>query len=255
MAKGKPGADSSVIVTHQINGKTLVQLAKEHFEQTPVFWGRYFKSLSNAGAAEYRHKRENGTLRSENIRVLPIAQQTTHVNQSRDVGIADARLNVEDLIVSFGADHLAGFGREFLMFLDVEPSHPLSQSYYAGWAETVISESQERSGNRFTVLPAVYGNQSDDRTWEAISRAADSGHPCHGAWIARYGDRPGCTRLIEWDDDEVLPAVELPCDVLAWQYTEECHGGDGFDCNETNPNIDAQTKLLDKLILPPAEEQ
>jgi len=250
MAKGMAGADSSVVVTHTISSKTLVELATEHFEQVPVLWGRYFKSIHNTGGAEYRHRQENQILRDNGIRVLPTAQQTTHVNQGRQLGIDDAKLNVEDLIVSFGADYLATQGSEFLMFLDVEPSHPLSLDYYTGWAQTVISESLTLSGNRFKVLPAVYGNHSDNTTWHAIARASQRGVECHGVWVARYGTRPGCTKLIEWDNAEVMPAVTLPCQVLLWQYSEECHGGEGFDCNETNPNIDLQGDLLQKLILP-----
>jgi hypothetical protein len=44
--------------------------------------------------------------------------------------------------------------------------------------------------------------------------------------------------------------VKIPCEVLLWQYADECHGGDGFDCNETNPNIDLQD-ILSQCVLPP----
>jgi hypothetical protein len=58
MAFGLPGADSSIIVTHQINGRTLIDLATDLFGQTPV-WGRYFTSAATSGLVEYRALREN----------------------------------------------------------------------------------------------------------------------------------------------------------------------------------------------------
>jgi len=46
MAKGKAGADSSVPVNSQIQGKNLIQVAADMFQTTPVLWGRYFTSVS-----------------------------------------------------------------------------------------------------------------------------------------------------------------------------------------------------------------
>ena len=89
------------------------------------------------------HVNENQPLRGHNIRLLPIAEQAWRVAGSQQDGGADARGNVEDLIETFGVDYLAGIGREFLMFLDVEGSSPsdpsLSPAYYAGWAQTLSS--------------------------------------------------------------------------------------------------------------------
>ena len=72
MAKGKPGADSSVIVTGMVGDKSLIDAAIALYGEAPVFWGRYFTSTSG-GAAEYRHLKENRPLRAHNIRVLPNA--------------------------------------------------------------------------------------------------------------------------------------------------------------------------------------
>ena len=96
MAKGKPGADSSVIVTSQIMRKGLIDLAKALFGETPVFWGRYFTSASTAGTVEYRHLKENKVLRDNNIRVLPVARQTTHVNGTVANGSVDAESNSDE---------------------------------------------------------------------------------------------------------------------------------------------------------------
>ncbi len=250
MAKGRPAADSSVPVTHQIEGKTLIELASSLFGGTPVLWGRYFTSTSTTGDVEYRHLKENQILRDQNIPVLPIARQTKHVNGSQPLGSADAAQNVEDVILTFGQDYLASQGGQYLMVLDVEGAPSLSLSYYTGWAQTVISHSQDFTEGAVTVLPCVYATQGDDTTWRAVANAGDRGVACHGAWIARWRIR-GCGDLLEFDDAIVMPRVPLPCKVLLWQYADECHGDDGFDCNETNPNIDLDRDLLQKCILPP----
>ena len=62
MARGLPGPDSSVPVTYQINGRSLIDLATDLFGEVPVVWGRYFTSTRTGGAAEYRHVREKSTV-------------------------------------------------------------------------------------------------------------------------------------------------------------------------------------------------
>jgi hypothetical protein len=250
MAKGKPGADSSSLVTTQIQGKNLIQLATDLFGETPVLWGRYFTSVSTSGTVEYRHLKENQILRDNNIRVLPIARQTKHVNGSQALGSIDAEQNIEDLILTFGEDHLATQGGHFLLVLDVEGAPSLSVSYYTGWAQTVMAHSQDFTEGAVNILPCVYATQGDNLTWEAIAAAFDKGVECHGAWVARWRIR-GCSTLLEFDESLVIPRVELPCQVLLWQYADECHGGNGFDCNQINPSIELQQDLLGKCILPP----
>src|SRR5215831_2171057 len=98
MPKGRPGADSSTLVTTQIAGKTLVQLAMELYGEPPVFWGRYFSSKSTGGEVEYRHLKENRILHDSNIRVLPIARQTRRVNGTQAEGSVDAEANADDFL-------------------------------------------------------------------------------------------------------------------------------------------------------------
>jgi hypothetical protein len=251
MAKGMPGADSSTLVTSQIGGRNLIQLATDLFGQPPVVWGRYFTSVSASGDVEYRHLKENQPLREKNIRVLPIARQTKRVNGSVADGSADAAANAEDLIQTFGADYLATQGGEVVMFLDVESSPSLSVGYYQGWAATLMSHSRDFSGGKVTVLPCVYGTQADDATWRAVVAAVGPGVEFRGAWIARWRVR-GCNNLLEFGDDLVRPRSLPPVfKILLWQYSDDCHGGSGFDCDETNPSIDLQQDLLNKCILPP----
>src|SRR5215467_16389749 len=101
MTIGSPGADSSNLVTRFIGDKPMVDVAAELFGQMPVLWGRYFTSVATSGLVEYRARRENQALRDRNIRVLPIARQTKHVDGTLAHGNADAQLNVEDLIKTF----------------------------------------------------------------------------------------------------------------------------------------------------------
>jgi hypothetical protein len=250
MAKGIPGADSSVLVTNQIQGKSLIQLATELFGQTPAFWGRYFTSAATSGNVEYRHLKENGILRQNNVRVLPVARQTRHVNGTQAQGSADAETNADDLITTFGADYLASLGSEFLMFLDVEGSPSLSAAYFSGWAQTLAAHSAEITKGALQVMPCVYGTHFDKATWQAVADCAGNGVVCQGVWIARWVQR-GCAGLQDWKDAKVTPSVPLPCKVLVWQYADDCNGGGGFDCDQANPNIEADAELLSRLVLPP----
>ena len=253
MAKGMPGADSSTLVTSVIDGKNLVDLAKDLFgPQKPVVWGRYFTSATTSGTVEYRHLKENQLLRDNNIRVLPIARQTKRVNGSAADGSADATANTEDLIQTFGADYLATQGGQVVMFLDVEGAPSLSVGYYQGWAGTLVTHSKNFSSGKVTILPCVYGTRFDDDTWQAVVDAVrQPGIEFHGAWIARWRVR-GCGELLDFDEALVRPNV-FPASfkVLLWQYGDDCHGPDGFDLDETNPDIDLQQDLLSKCILPP----
>lgn len=249
MAVGSPGADSSNLVTRLIGGKPMVDVAAELFGQMPVLWGRYFTSVAATGLVEYRAHRENQALRERNIRVLPIARQTKHVDGTQARGSADAQLNVEDLVKTFGADYLKSQGGTFIMFLDVEGAPSLSTHYFVGWARTLVDHSQSFSNGAVTVVPGVYATHSDNATWRAVADAGERGVKCQGAWIARWRIR-GCGQPLEWDPEIVQPKVKIPCEVLLWQYADECHGGNGFDCNETNPNIDLQD-ILSQCVLPP----
>jgi hypothetical protein len=249
MAEGLFGADSSTLVTHQIGGRGLVELAEANFGELPVVWGRYFTSAGTSGVVEYRHLRENQILRESGIRVVPIARQTKHVNRTQAQGSADATLNAEDLIDTFGADYLAQLGGQFLMFLDVEGSPSLSVAYYLGWAQTLVAHSKDYSNNKVTVLPCVYATQGDDVTWRAAADAVALGGTCNGAWIARWRVS-GCGTPVPWNAALVTPRVKIPFDVMLWQYANECHGGSGFDCNRINPAIN-RNEFLAKCVLPP----
>jgi hypothetical protein len=249
MAFGSPGADSSNLVTRLIDGKPMVDVAADVLGQMPVLWGRYFTSVAATGVVEYRANRENQALRDRGIRVLPIARQTKHVDGSQARGSADAQLNAEDLIKTFGVDYLKSQGGKFIMFLDVEGTPSLSTHYYMGWARTLVDHSQSFSDGAVTIVPGVYATQADSTTWRAVAEAGERGVKSQGAWTARWR-RHGCSEMLAWEHDIVYPKIKIPCEVLLWQYADECHGGDGFDCNETNPHLDLQG-ILSQCVLPP----
>ena len=248
MARGLPGSDSSLQVT-----PALIQLATNVFGEAPKFWGRYFKSPTGGSFAEYRHKKEDPVLAQANIKLLPVAQQTANVHGSQAQGTADAQDNVADLLATFPLAHLVSQGGQFLMFLDVEGvSHAapsLSLAYYTGWAQTLVSFSRSQTNNAVTLLPCVYARQLDTVTWNHLVTANANGVACHGAWVARF---PGGCDARDFDPHRAFPPVQLPFDVLIWQFAEKCFG-DKIDLDQTNPNIaDIQTRLMDKLILPPS---
>lgn len=247
MARGLPGSDSFQRVT-----PALIQLARNAFGETPKFWGRYFKSPTGGSAAEYNHQAEDPVLAQANIKVLPIAQQTANVNGTEARGIADAQLNVADILATFPLAHLVSQGGEFLMFLDVEgvsaAAPSVSVAYYTGWAQTLVNFSRSQTNNAVTLLPCVYARQLDTVTWNHLVTANTNGVPCHGAWVARF---PGGCNNRDFDPQRAFPPVHIPCDVLIWQFAEKCFGNK-IDLDQTNPNLgDIQTRFLDKLILPP----
>jgi len=136
------------------------------------------------------------------------------------------------------------------MFLDVEGAPSLSVGYYTGWAQTLLSHSAHLTNGTVQILPCVYATQGDTTTRQAVKTAADQAVGSNGAWVARWTHH-GCSRLYNWVDTVVQPQVTLPCKVMLWQYSDDCHGGNGFDCNQTNPSIDVDAELLPFLVLPP----
>jgi hypothetical protein len=177
------------------------------------------------------------------------------VKGTENQGRADAKANVADVIGSFGgAAYLSTLGSQFLVFLDVEgpPLSVLSEAYYTGWANGLVSSSQALTGGALTLRPAIYATRGDTATWKAAARCSARGVPCDGAWVASWlHTTPSCTPVPNWDAVRLTPSVTLPFPILAWQYDPECHGGDGFDMNQLNPTLDADA-FLARLILPPA---
>jgi hypothetical protein len=248
--RGEPGADSDVIVTHEIGGQTLLDLARQLFGRDPVFWGRYFKRPNDSGSQLYHASIENPVLRARGIRVLPIAQQTSDVGDAESLGRQEAHFNVDALLASFSISALRGQGGEFFMFLDIEPGTDLSEGYYIGWSQELIAYSQSVSGGAFTISPCVYSNRANS-AWQTVAAAVGNGGACSALWVAGWFQAGGCITLTDFSSQLAIPhGVHLPAPVMIWQYSNDCHGPHGFDCSQTNPAIDLQSDLLSKLILP-----
>jgi hypothetical protein len=187
-------------------------------------------------------------LRDRLIKILPIAQQTTHVGSGTTDGETDGSLNARAIIDTFGSAYLHGAAPDVLVFLDVEKGLPLSRSYYIAWSAALQKTANQLSGGNVSLHPAIYASFSDDTTWAALRSAIAAGAPCAGAWIARWKSTAGgCFPLDEWDEAHVTPTGGLPCPVLLWQYSQECNG---FDCDQASPFH--EDVLLGRLVLPPA---
>jgi len=256
MAKGLPGADSSIPVTSQVEGEGLIALATNHFGAVPAFWGRYFTSTTSNTPAEYHHVLEGPPLSASGIRVLPVARQTRNVNGTTEQGATDGAANAADLLASFGASAMVSQGNVFYIFLDVEgdpttDSPSLSAAYYTGWAQAVTATSTSATNGQVTIRPCIYATQGDGVTWAALTQAMASGADCGGAWMARYLTS-GCSEFPDWNDEFVTPRSGMPqnCPILAWQFAGNCLSG-SIDCSQTNPALDPNETLLKFLMLPP----
>jgi hypothetical protein len=240
------GADTLVPVTGEI-----VAMVRGRFGSPPRFWGRYFKRPGFA--QDYKPDIENRVLRENEIRLLPIARQTNRVGGSASEGATDAHLNIDAFTTSLGIDHLAKIGGEMLMFLDVEgtdeANQNLSLDYWIGWSSALVSYSRSVSGNRFTLVPAVYCRKDQNPTWKAIASASSLGFPCAGAWVFRMRAN-ACTKPIpEWDAPFNTPSVELPCPIMIWQFAIDCLFAGGVDLDMLNPDPGVAAALLNRLVL------
>ena len=243
------GADVNALVTQSMVGK-----AKKQLGSLPHFWGRYFKGPGDQNPIRYQAHLEGPVLRSNNIRVLPIAQQTNHVNGDAALGSKDALRNAAAIIASFGRTYLSTMDGVFV-FLDVEgpPNQSLSAEYYRAWSDALIAAGKDeivfRDGNvdgPINFWPGVYGAQGDDATWNSLVAAITGGALCSGTWIARPGTI-GCHPLGPWDEKFIRPK-HLPASVriLISQGVQECRN---IDYNRAHAATSAE--LISGLVLPP----
>jgi hypothetical protein len=208
------GADVDALVTQR-----MVAAAKRQLGAVPQFWGRYFKGPGDQNPVRYQAQAEGPVLRANNIRVLPIAQQTNHV--------------------------------------DGPPRQSLNAEYYRGWSDALIAAGKSDmvfrdngDGDPITFWPGVYGTHGDDETWKALVSATADGAVCRGTWIARLV-RTGCHPLGPWNEQFIRP-TSLPTSVpvLLWQGVQECQN---IDYNRANP--DTSTNLMSGLVLPPSSDE
>jgi hypothetical protein len=243
------GADVNALVTQRMIG-----LAKRQLGAVPQFWGRYFKGPGDQNPVRYQAQLEGPVLRTNNIRVLPIAQQTNHVDGDGPLGSQDGLRNAAAIIASFGRTYLSAM-RGIFVFLDVEgpPMQSLHAEYYRGWSDALIAGGQSdmvsRDGDNadpITFWPGVYGAEGDDNTWNSLVAAIADGAVCRGTWIARPG-KIGCHPLGPWNEQFIRPkSLPSSVPVLVWQGVQECQN---IDYSRANPA--ASTDLMSGLVLPP----
>lgn len=243
------GADTAALVT-----QGMVGIAKRELGSVPQFWGRYFKGPGDQDPVRYQAQLEGAILRANSIRVLPIAQQTNHVDGDQQLGSQDATRNAAAIIASFGQNYLSAMQGVYV-FLDVEgpPNQSLRTEYYRGWSDALIAAGKsamvffDSDGDRpITFWPCVYGAEGDDKTWSSLVAAIASGAVCHGTWIARPG-KLGCHPLGPWDELFIRPKSLAPSvPILVWQGVQECQK---IDYNRANPAV--STDLVAGLVLPP----
>lgn len=217
--------------------------------QTPAFWGRYFHSQKSQKAPEYS-RAEAGMLRTNRIRILPVARQTNRVGLTQHDGDVDGALNATDILAELGGeDYLRQACGRVSVFLDVEgngASH-LSAAYYNGWTEALDTVARD------LFLPCVYGIPGDDRTWRALRTAIDEGAPCGGIWLSH--PYVAVTEPVQWTPRMLQPFADIPgAPVLLWQYmfprpTDpfRCQ----FDRNIVNPELADASEFLRTLPEPP----
>src|SRR5260370_20272170 len=142
---GYLGADVTALAKQSMVGK-----AKKQLGSLPRFWGRYFKGPGDQNPIRYQALLEGPVLGSNKIRVLPIAQQTNHVNGDAALGSKDALRNAAAIVASFGRTYLSTMDRVFV-FLDVEgpPNQSLSAEYYRAWTDALIAARQNELRCRY----------------------------------------------------------------------------------------------------------
>ena len=247
------GADEDALVTQR-----MIVVAKRQLGTVPQFWGRYFKGPGDQNSVRYQAQLEGPVLRANNIRVLPIAQQTNHVDGDGSLGSQDGLRNAAAIIASFGRTYLSAMPGIFV-FLDVEgpPRQSLNAEYYRGWSDALIAGGKgdmvfrdNGDGDPITFWPGVYGTHGDDETWNSLLATIADGAVCRGTWIARPG-KIGCHLLGPWNEQFIRP-TSLPASVpvLVWQGVQECKS---IDYNRANP--DTSTDLMSGLVLPPLSDE
>jgi hypothetical protein len=215
MPVGLLGVDSLASVT-----EAAVTAATGVVKTPPAFWGRYFTFANDPDPGQYQKATEKTVLSNHNIHVLPYARQTGHVGGTAAAGTLDGTKNAEAFFASFELALLQGQGNDFYMFLDVEPSTPLSMDYYTAWASALASRSTTLSNGTVSLSPCVYLNPSDQTTCSKLNAAVAAGAACKGVMVARYflpsvANYPG---PFPWNPQFFSGKVPLTPPVIAWQY-------------------------------------
>jgi len=257
------GADSTDLVRQPV-----IDAFRSQYAASPAFWGRYFKAPANPDDIQYKYKKENRVLHENNIKLLPIARQTSRVAGSEAEGRTDGTHNAAAVIEAFGAPFLVQAGVAPLVFLDTEPEGTgpaLSFDYYVGWARGLIAEGKRQTGGRLQFQPGIYlnssGHEGNGRVAAHVaahvlaliqSNQLEGELQCRAIWSAKYGDRTPLSPIPAWADQETrLPEMPATCPVIAWQWAE---AKDNIPRLPIDPNLlhpSAGAEFLTHLLVPP----
>jgi hypothetical protein len=251
------GIDSLAISSHSA---LLNASSSSYLGTKPQFWGRYFYApgqINSSGKKDTHYSSaENALLHDNGIRLIPIARQTGRVTRGAVEGEEDAKRNCDAIFEAISIAYLAAADPDILIYLDVEQNTPLTTAYYAAWAATISSYSQQQSANRVRLRPAVYTGPKSDQTWNSLRMALLNGAACYGAWIARYYYGSPVPRDWSKDDETNLLTPNggtggVP--ILAWQYwasADDAPPALNFDTNIGKP-VYADV-LVAGAIMPPS---
>lgn len=223
-----------------------LSVATAQIGQAPVFWGRYFKGPGDTDPAQYQAGQESSFLNSHNIKVLPVARQTNHVNSTdSNLGKTDGEQNAQALIASFGADVLEALP-EVAVFLDAEIGNPLNHNYYLGWSAGLI----QGGAPNIKFVPCLYAHHNDQQTWSEVGNAMNQGATCGAAWIV-YMDSgtfpigPWGARFTSATMPSGLPVVMVQ---RILDFRDSASPPNTYDFDLVNPAY--QDWLLQRLVLP-----
>lgn len=265
--RGSPDATDVVgIDQDRLATEDCLKVATDLLHQAPVFWGRYFKGPGNKHPTQYQASKEADFFNRHHIRVLPLGRQTPNVGGSKELGYEDGLRNAAAIIASFGAVHLSKM-TGVAVFLDVEPSTPLSRNYYLGWSEGLIDAGQKamvdfsseveavesESNPQITFAPCVYGHHSDNATWKALQKSIDNGAQCEAAWVVYMDSKKpkfpiGPWRSGDFTSKYMPPSVRVVLCQRILDYKDAKHRSYDFDL----ANEDHKDWLFDRLVIPEA---
>jgi hypothetical protein len=221
-----------------------LSVATTQIGQAPVFWGRYFKGPGNPDPAQYQAGQESSFLKSNNIKVLPIARQTPNVSSTdQNLGKSDGQQNAAAIIASFGASALASLP-EVAVFLDAEIDNSLNHNYYLGWSAGLI----QGGAPNVKFIPCLYAHHNDKTTWAEVGKAMDQGAICGAAWIVfmDLGTFPIGPWQAKFTSATMPPTLPVVMVQRILDFVDSHHRTYDFDL--VNP--DHQDWLLQRLVIP-----
>ncbi len=173
---GTPYADSYSPVND-----TMYQQVTKWQGHTPYGWGRYFYDTSSLGSNQFYHPAtENSFFYGKTMRLLPIAEQSAHIQDdptNYTLGKSDATSNLKAVLQAFNNDAVNFFksGSDYWVAfaLDCESTNQgnlttIFTDYLRGWITGMEDGITDSSGRTLKGWHGVYSAQGDCITWQTI---------------------------------------------------------------------------------------